>query len=77
MPGLEECGQRSAGSIAVGALRHRRLQRLVDPWLDGETTTLDAREVEAHIAGCRTCLGLVELTVLLKDALARRRGDCR
>jgi predicted anti-sigma-YlaC factor YlaD len=61
----------------MGPLRHRRLQRLVDPWLDGETTTADARVVEAHVARCRSCLALVQLTVLVKQALGRRRGRRR
>ena len=58
-------------------LRHRRLQRLVDPWLDNETTTTETRAVATHVARCGACLALVELTVLLKRALARHPGERR
>lgn len=61
----------------MGRLRHRRLQRLVDPWLDGETTTTETRAVAMHVAKCRTCLALVELTVLLKGALVRCPAERR
>lgn len=61
----------------MGPLRHRRLQRLVDPWLDNETTSTETLAVATHVARCGACLALIEITVLLKRALARRPDEHR
>jgi anti-sigma factor RsiW len=46
----------------------------IDAYLDGEMTTLQKRQVEAHLASCPACAAMLEqrraLSVLLKEAPA-------
>lgn len=70
MPRSPECRGSSPGSD--GVQRHRRLQRLIDAWIDAETTAAQDALVTDHLRRCRGCAAVVETTLLLKRALARR-----
>jgi anti-sigma factor RsiW len=52
-------------------LDHFRYRRYVDAFVDGELGGTLRGRVERHIAQCPACEGDVEVTVHVKDSLAR------
>jgi anti-sigma factor RsiW len=59
-------------------LAHRRMQRAVSAFVDGEVDAATAATVEAHLRECFDCSGDAELARMVKvslDKLADRQRD--
>ena len=61
----------------MSRLNHLRYRRYLDAHLDGELTGTRAARVAGHVAECAQCRPAAELTVKVKDRLARRRLPCQ
>lgn len=53
---------------------HRRLQRMVGSYVDGELTRARAAAVAAHLRRCVRCSEEATLITLVKCSLRRRTG---
>lgn len=53
----------------MNRIAHRRMQRAVTAFVDGELDAAAAAAVEAHLRDCWDCSGDVELARMVKESL--------
>lgn len=62
---------------AMNRVAHRRMQRAVTAFVDGELDAATRAAVEAHLRGCFDCSGDAELARMVKASLHNLAGRQR